>query len=462
MSDPLPVGGVGVAAESLRGLCGGRVFLPGDVGYDAARSAWNVAVDQRPAAVAVPASVDDVVAVVQAAAAAGLRVAPQSTGHNALPLVGRLGGVVLLRLSELTGVTIDPVRRVARIVGATQWQDVVEAAAEYGLAAMHGSSPNVAAAGYLLGGGLSWYARGHGLACNHVVAAEVVLADGSLVRADFDHYPGLFWALRGGGGNFGVITALEIRLLPYRDVYGGMLVWDAALAAEVARAWSQWTNGLAEEVTTSLRQLNVPPLPELPDFLRGRQLVVVDGAVLADDDRAAELLAPLRELAPEIDTFGRMDASQLTRIHFDPEQPTPAVSDHLVLTDFDTAAASAFVAAAGPGSGTTLLSAEIRHLGGAAGRPAVAGGALSHVPGDYAGFFVAVAATPDMSRQGRKDAADVVAALQPWSAGHRFLNFTEEPTDLASAYDPDTLERLRLIKSRRDPQGLFVANHALD
>ncbi len=449
------------AAVALRGLCDGGVFLPGDPGYDAARTPWNVAVDQRPAAVAVPTSVGHVVEVVRAATAAGLRVVPQSTGHNAGPVAGRLADAVLLRLSDFTGVSIDPQRRVARIVGGTLWQAVAEAAAPHGLAVMHGSSPDVAAAGYTLGGGLSWYARAHGLACNQLVAAEVVLADGSLVRTDATQHPELFWALRGGGGNFGVVTALTIRLLPLADVYGGMLLWDGSRAAEVCRAWADWTHGLAEEVTTSLRLLSLPPLPELPEFIRGRQLVVVDGAVLTADERAAELLAPLRALAPEIDTFARIPTPALTRIHMDPEGPTPGVSGHLLLDGFDGGTADALVTSAGAESGTTLLSAEIRHLGGALGRPDPEGGALNRLAGDYAGFFVAVAATPELGAQGQADADRAVAALKPWSRGRRFLNFAEETVDPESAFDPDTLARLRAVRAEVDPAGTFLANHAL-
>jgi hypothetical protein len=451
----------GSTAESLRGLLDGRVFLPGDPGYDAARTPWNVAVDQRPAAVAVVTCVDDVVQVVRAATAAGLRVVPQSTGHNAGPLAGRLADAVLLRLSDFTGVSVDPERRVARIVGATLWEQVVDAAAAHGLAVMHGSSPDVAAAGYCLGGGLSWYGRSEGLACNQLVAAEVVLADGSLVRADAEHHADLFWALRGGGGNFGVVTALEIRLLPHRDAYAGIMIWDASRASDVCRAWAEWTHGLDEAVTTSLRLLSIPPLPELPEFIRGRQLVAVDGAVLTDDARAAELLAPLRALTPEMDTFARVPSPALARIHLDPEGPTPAVSDHLLLEDFDTAAADALVAAAGAESGTTLLSAEIRQLGGALGRRDPEGGALDHLPGGYAGFFVAVAATPGLGAQGVVDAAAAVAALQPWSNGRRFPNFTEDAVDPASMFDPDVLARLRVVRDAVDPSGRLVANHRL-
>ena len=300
------------SVESLRGLC--EVHLPGDPGYDAARMPWNVAVDQRPAAVALPRSADEVAAVVRAAAASGLRVAPQSTGHGAGPLDGAdLSDVVLLRMSAFTGVTVDGEARTARVVGGTQWREVALAAAEHGLACMHGSAPDIGAAGYLTSGGLSFYGRTHGVAAGSVRAVEVVTADGEVVRADADTSPDLFWAVRGGGGNFGVVVAVEIDLLPYADVHAGMLLWPADRAPEVIRAWAAWARTAPESATTSLRVMSFPPLPELPPFLSGRDVVVIDGAVLEDDDRAAEVLAPFRALAPEMDTFGRIPAPGAAR-----------------------------------------------------------------------------------------------------------------------------------------------------
>lgn len=448
-------------AQALRSAGVGQVFLPGEPGYDAARTPWNLAVEQLPAAVVVPTTATEVANAVRVSAAAGLRVVAQSTGHGAGPLAGRTQGTVLLRLSDFTGVSVDAEHGIVRVLGATLWQDVVDAAAAHGLAVLHGSSPDVAAAGYLLGGGLSWYARRHGLACNHLVAAEVVLADGSIVRTDADHHPDLFWAIRGGGGSFGVVVALELKALPMSDVFAGMMLWDGARAVEITQAWAEWTHGLPEEVTTALRLLSFPPLPDLPDFLRGRRVVVIDGAVLTDDQQASALLAPLRALAPELDTFARVPLPALTAMHMDPQTPVPGVSDHTLLDDFDRTTALALVAAAGPESGTTLLSAEIRHLGGALGRPAAGGGALRGLPGAYSGFFVAMAVTPELAALGRADGAKAVAALSPWSNRRRFANFAEEAVDVSSIYEPDVLARLRTVREQYDPTGLFVAGHAL-
>jgi FAD/FMN-containing dehydrogenase len=447
-------------ASALRGLCGGHLHLPGDPGYDTARTPWNLAVDLRPAAVACPRSVEEVREVVRAAAAAGLRVAPQSTGHGAGPLDGvDLADVVLVRLSELTGVTVDPASGTARVVGGTLWQDVVAAAAPYGFTALHGSAGDVAVAGYALSGGLSFYGRKHGLAVNSIRAVEVVTADGSLVRADADHHPDLFWAVRGGGGNLGVVVALEIALLPLEDVYAGMLLWDRERAPEVVRAWVRWTRKVPESVTTSLRVMSFPPLPDLPPFLSGRQLVVIDGAVLEDDERAAGLLAPLRALAPEMDTFGRMPVEGLTAVHMDPPAPTPSAGDHAVLGELTDEAVAALLAQVGPGTRSPLLFAELRQLGGALGRPTDNGGALTHVTGEYALFCLAVAPTPEAAAAGRAAAEGVVRAMAPWSRASRVLTFTENRVDVSSGFDGEDWARLAHLRDRFDPERRLVANH---
>lgn len=447
---------------ALRAALDGLVLLPGDAGYDALRLPWNRAVAQRPAAVATPRSAADVVKVVQAGRDVKLRVAPQSTGHSAALLDGRLDDAILLRMSGLSGVSIDPDRRVARVDGGTPWRLVVQAAAEHGLAALHGSGPAVAVAGYTLAGGLSWYGRKHGLACNQMVAAEVVLADGILHRVDQHTEPELFWALRGGGGSFGVVTALEFRLVPLRTVHAGVLMWDdPAVTGEVCRAWARWTHELGEEATTSLRLLGRTRLPEEHHVFPGRQVVIIDGAIIADDESAAGLLAPLRALDPTLDTFTQTPVASIPRLHFDPELPSPFVSADLLMDDFDDAAADAFAAGAGPDSGSVLLSAEIRHLGGALGRPDADGGALNRLPGGYMGNFFADASTPELQARGAADAARSVEGLKPWSNGRRFLNFVEQADDPASAFEPETLIRLRALRDAIDPSRIFLANHDL-
>ncbi|MRX45351.1 FAD-binding oxidoreductase [Agromyces kandeliae] len=438
----------------------GTVLLPGDSGFEAATTPWNLAVVQRPAAVAVPRSADEVARVVTAATALGLRVAPQSTGHGAAALAfGSLADVVLVRLHELTGVRIDPVARTARVLGGTLWRDVVAAASPHGLAALHGSAGDVAVAGYVLGGGLSFYGRAHGLASSHVRAVELVTADGTIVRASADDHADLFWALRGGGGNFGVVVALEIDLVPVADVVAGMLLWDLTRAPEVTRAWARWTADLPDSTTTSLRFLRFPPDPELPPFLSGRSLVVIDGAILEDDGHAAELLAPLRALAPEVDTFARIPAAGLVDVHMDPPGPVPGVSDHAMLAELPDAAIDALLEVAGPGVELPLMCAELRHLGGALARPGV--GALSRLDGAYALFALSPAPTPEMASIGESVTTAVVAALESWTNGSTLLNFADRAIDVATGFEADAWARLVEVRRTVDPDGVFAAAHPI-
>src|SRR5574338_1439409 len=227
-------------ARLLRGLCGGAVHLPGDPGYDEARIPWNLQAESHPAAVAYPAFPHEVATVVQAAATAGLRVAPQGTGHGAPPLSGHLADAVLLRTSAMTELRVDAARRTARVGAGVLWGDVVERAGRVDLATLHTSSPSVGVVGSSLGGGLSWYARAHGLQCSAITAVELVLADGTLVRATDTQDSALLWAARGGGGGFGVVTALEFDVLPVATAHAGMLAWDWRHAERVLTGWAEW------------------------------------------------------------------------------------------------------------------------------------------------------------------------------------------------------------------------------
>ena len=440
----------------LRELCGGAVALPGDDGYDAARQAFNLLIDQRPAAVAYPADAGEVAEVVRAARAAGLRVAAQATGHNAGPL-GDLGATVLIKTSGLRGVAIDAERRIARVGAGALWEDVVDAAAPHGLVALHGSSPTVGVAGYSLGGGMGWLARSHGLQTNSVTAIELVTPDGEFVRTDADHDPELFWALRGGGGNFGIVTALEFKLYELREVYAGFMLWDWTHAERVLTAWAEWAVDAPEHVTTSARLMQLPPLEELPEFLRGRQLVMIDGAVQGDPD----VLAPLRALEPELDTFALVPAPALARLHQDPEEPMPYVSESALVEELPPAAINALLAYAGPGSGSQLAGVELRQAGGALARTEPGHGALGRVGGRFVLFIAGMAMDGDMAAAMAAQAQRVKAALGPWLAPGHYLNFAEQTVDVAPTYGAETYERLRAVRIRVDPDAVMHANHAI-
>jgi hypothetical protein len=435
----------------------GTVHHPGDPGWDIARAAWNLAVDQRPEAVVTARSVRDVQTTLRAAASRGLRVAPQSTGHHATPM-GPLDGTVLLRLSGMRGVTVDAQRRVARVEGGAVWADVTAAAAEHGLVGLAGSSADVGVAGYTLGGGLSWLARSHGLAANSVTALEVVTADGEHRRVDADHDPDLFWALRGGGGSYAVVTALELRLFPLEQLEAGALFFPLEQAGDVLRTWTAWTEGLPDEVTTVARVLRFPPLPELPPFLSGQSLAAVEIASTLDAAATAALLQPLRALGPRVDTVATTPASALALLHMDPPEPVPGVGDGMLLADTTDETLDAFLAVAGPGVDTPLLSLELRLLGGALSPGRGSGGAVDALDAQYLCFGVAVLPDPALAPAVEGAVHGAMAAMAPWRASRTFLNFTETPHDVSSFFDDETLARLRRVKAEYDAGDLIRAH----
>ena len=438
----------------------GDFVLPGDAAFDEARTAWNLAVDQHPAAVALPESAADVAAVVRFARDNGLRVAPQGTGHSAAPMAS-LEGAILLKTSRMRGVSIDAANRCARVDAGALWMEATGPAHEHGLLALGGSSPDVGVVGYSLGGGLSWLARKHGLAANHVLAAEVVTADGELRRVDAENDADLFWALRGGGGSFAAVTALEFRLFDTAEIYAGAMLWPAERAPEVMHAWREWTQVVPEDVTTSARILQFPPLPDVPEPMRGRAFVVVDGAIDREPHQARGLVTPLRALGPQIDTFATIPAPALQRIHMDPEEPVPACADHTMLRALPVAALDALLELADPATGSPLLMVELRHLGGAVGRAPQDAGALGSLDGDYAFLALGIPMDPDVTAAIEAHLALTRAALAPYESGSAYLNFAERPLDTATLYDAGAYRRLREIKAAYDPGDLFRSNHPI-
>jgi FAD/FMN-containing dehydrogenase len=445
---------------ALRDRLGGLVVGPTDEGWDEARRPWNFAHDQRPAFVAFPETADDVVAVVEHARRHGLRVAPQGTGHNAGPL-GDLADTILLSTSRMRGVEIDVEGRRARVAAGTLWLEVTEPASEHGLAPMAGSSPDVGVVGYSLGGGVSWLARKHGLAANNVLAIEVVTADGRLRRIDADNDADLFWALRGGGGSFGIVTAMEIRLHDVGDLYAGAMWWPWERSAEVMHAWREWTLTVPDEVTSSARIMQIPPIPEVPEFLRGRSFVTIDAAIVGDRAFGALQVEALRALEPEIDTFDMVPPVALSRLHGDPEEPMPVLTEHRLLADLPADAVDAFVAVAGPDSGSGLMMAEIRHLGGALDRIEPGHGALASLEAGYLLFGGGLAASPEMVAGLQAALPRFKDAMAEWDAGRGYLNFEESSVSSRSFYDEVTHRRLRRIKTQVDPGDIFVSNHPI-
>jgi FAD/FMN-containing dehydrogenase len=341
------------------------------------------------------------------------------------------------------------------------WGDLTEAAGGNGLAALHPSSPDVGVVGYSIGGGIGWYARRLGLQCNAVTAAEMVLADGTFVRTTADCDAELFWALRGGAAPLGVVTTLEFALFPLDTVVAGFLAWDWTAVEQVLPGWVAWCAEAPEEATTSFRIVDVPAAEPVPAELHGRRLAIIDGAVLGDDARAAEVLAPLRALTPEFDTVTRVPAASLVRLHLEPEGPTPAYASSMLVSELPDAAIAAVIDVAGPRSGSSLAVAELRQLGGAVSRPDPAGGALSCLVGNFLALGLGLDDDPAVQPQVRADAARFLAALEPWATGRQYLPMLDDRTDTRKAFPPEVQARLAVIRRAVDPHGLFLDPHHL-
>ncbi len=444
--------------EALAQQITGRIALPTDSDWDAVRLAWNLSIDQRPELVALPERPEDVVAIVNFARAAGLRVAPQGTGHNASPL-GDLTGIILLRTDRLREITVDPARATVRAGAGTVWSEITDALAPHGLAGRAGSSGSVGITGYSTGGGYNWLGRKHGLAVSSITAVELVTGDGVFHRVDADSEPELFWAVRGGGANVGIVCALEFDVIPLAQVYGGALLFPIERAREVFAAYELWTRDLDEAATTCVRLLRLPPMPELPDFLRGKSFVGVDGAIDASAEEAERMLAPLRALEPAIDTFALMPSAALGMIHMDPLEPSPARGDGMILDELPAEAINALLEIAGPGVETPLLAVDLRHLGGAVGRPDPKGGAVNHLPGRFLLYAVGITPTPDAVRGVESHVAALKEALAPWSAKRDYLNFRDSADAASRFYDEATIDRLAAVRTAHDPKQVVRANH---
>ncbi len=288
---------------------------------------------------------------------------------------------------------------------------------------------------------------------------EVVTADGELRRIDAHHDADLFWALRGGGGSFAIVTAIEFGLYPITEVQAGVLFWPIERSADVLPAWQQWARSVPEEVTSVGRILRFPPLPDLPPHLRGQSFVVVEAVsqlCAADTDA---LLAPLRALGPALDTFAPTPIPALSALHMDPPGPVPAFGDGMLLAELPTEAVTAFVASAATPE-NPLLSVELRHLGGALtpGR-AIDGGAVDGIEAGFALFAVGI--TPDAaSARAVRDAVDRVHhAMAPWSTGGCYLNFAERAKSGTALWGAATHRRLQAVKAAYDPANVIRSNH---
>jgi FAD/FMN-containing dehydrogenase len=295
-----------------------------------------------------------------------------------------------------------------------------------------------------------------------VTAIELVTADGEARTVDASTDPDLFWALRGGGGSYAVVTALHVELVPVSEVYAGVLVFPPELAADGIRAYRDWTADAPEEAGSLVRMLNLPPIPDIPEPLRGKKWLGISASYIGSREEGEKAIAPLREIGePALDSFAQIPAVGLTRIAMDPEPPVPGLGHHRLLAELPDDAISAFVDVAGPESGAPLLLAELRHLGGALRRPAGNAGALEKLDEEFVMLGLGMPMDPAMG-EAINGALDRLAdVMGPWAAERGYFNYAERPADVDTLLPADTCERLAQVKRSWDPNDLIMANHSV-
>jgi FAD/FMN-containing dehydrogenase len=447
----------------LRAAVKGTVITPGDADYDAARQGWNLAVDNHPAVIVQAASRADVAAAVRFASVADLEIAVRSTGHGAiLPA----DGCLLLVTSALTGVRVDAVTRTAYVEAGVKWGAVLEAAQKVGLAPLLGSSPGVGVVGYTLGGGMGWLARKYGLATDSVVYFEVVTAAGEAVRASATEHPTLFWALRGGGGNFGVVTGMEIRLYPVTEVYGGNLFYPASQVKAVFQRYRDWIAAAPEELTSAVVIMNFPPIPALPEHLRGQSFVIVRGCYCGPVTEGEALLKYWRDWqTPVMDAWQAMPFAEAASISADPVDPMPGMASGAWLADLSDDAIDTIIRYGRPGNGPSpLVKVEIRHAGGAISRVSPEAAAYGNRDATLIMETIAVTPTPEVSHAIEEYNREFQRALTGHLTGGVYLNFLEgrearERTP--DAFSVAAFHRLIAAKAAYDPDNRFSHSFAI-
>ncbi len=442
---------------ALKECVQGQVITPTDPGYAEARLGWNRSVDQYPAVIVIAAGPGDVGEAVQYARRQGMGIAVQSTGHG---LAMAADHAVLIVTSHLKELHVNPAERTAWVGAGLKWGEVLARTQEYGLAPLLGSSPGVGVVGYTLGGGLGWLGRKYGLAADSVLSFELVSVDGLAYRASAGENPDLYWGLRGGGGSFGIVTGMEIRLYPVETVYGGNLYYPGALAREVMQRYREWIRSAPEALTSSVALMNYPPVPQAPEILRGKSFAIVRGCYAGPVEEGAALLQSWRDWkAPLIDDFKAMPFSDAAKISNDPVNPMPSKATGAWMRELSDAAIDTLVRYTIPRDGPPAITfSEVRHAGGAIARVAPGESAFSRRDAELLLSCVGMAPTPEAYARLGRLTDQMKAELAPALTGGAYMNFfsgMEARRRTQEGYSAEAFRRLRALKAKMDPQNLL-------
>ena len=457
-------------ARELQGNMRGRVIAPTDSEYDQARAVYNRMIDRYPQMIARCSGVADVIACVKFARRHGLLVSVRGGGHSVSGKAVCDGGLVI-DLSEMNAVRVDPVRRTARAEGGATWRDFDHETFVFGLATTGGAISTTGIAGLTLGGGIGWLMRKHGLSCDNLLSVELVTAEGELVTASETENPELFWAIRGAGSNFGVVTSFEYRLHPIPDqILAGPLLYSGDKAADLLRFYGEFSETEPDAMVSFMIFFNAPPWAALPQRLYGQPMVGIAVAYSGPFEEAKKAFKPLREtVRPEVDLIAPTRYPVLQSASDDDWRPgllnywkpefLGSMSHDLAETIADHVGRFVQPVLDAPDavSAQPINCIEIGHMGGAVSRVPEESTAFSHRDADYLVNITAVWTDPAETDRLVSWTRDFSQALQPFAAGPYVNYFSDDGEDrLRAAYGPEKYERLGEIKAKYDPTNFFI------
>jgi FAD/FMN-containing dehydrogenase len=447
------------AVQDLATRVRGKLIGPGDADYEQARQVYNGMIDRRPALIAHCADVADVIASVNFAREQKLPLAIRGGSHNG-PGLSMVDDGLVIDLSGMKSVRVDPVARTARVEGGAVWGDVDHATHAFGLATPSGFISSTGVGGLTLGGGIGYLARAHGLTIDNLLAVDMVLADGSVVTASADDHPDLFWAVRGGGGNFGVVTSFLYQLHPISTVYGGPMMWPLEQAADLLRFWRDFILTAPENINGWFGFAAVPPGPPFPEELHGKTVCVIVWCYTGELDKAEEVFKPIRGFGtPVVDFAGPIPWPALQSMF---DALFPAGMQWYWKADFFTELSDKAIdlhTKYGTQLPTMFSTMHLYPINGAAHRPATGDTAFSFRDASFAEVIVGVDPDPANNERMIQWAKDYWMALHPYSAGGGYINMMmdEGEENVRNAYR-DNYARLALIKAKYDPENLFSVN----
>jgi UDP-N-acetylenolpyruvoylglucosamine reductase len=439
----------------------GAILRPGDAEYDKLRNGWNLSVDQHPALILIPNDVEDVKAAMRFADKHNVGVTVKLTGHGVkYPADDNL----MIIPSLLNGVSVDAEARTARVEGGVLWQQVLDVTTPHGLAPLLGTSPHVGVVGYTLGGGNGWLARRYGLAVDSVLSIDLVTPGGELRHTSPIENRELFWGLRGGGGNFGVVTAMEFKLYPVATLYGGSLTYPGELARDALRFYREWLKGIPDELTTHFGIYKFPDLPQLPEAIRGKTRVILRAAYDGDVVQGQCLLQPwLDWQTPLANAFRQMPFAEIATISNDNITPVLAHPTNDMLNELSDEVIEIIVRNA-TANNSPLIYNELRHAGGAIARVERDANAVGNRDASFYLTIGGVVFAPEMRSIMESYIRQYKSELRPYLHGGIYLNFSESNETRArvqDAFSPQAYARLLALKAKYDPKNLFRYSYPL-